>query len=187
MDTVKVFNAQADEVHKYENSVLEAAKPYYIQADANAKQMGFGKMLVNMTFVTGFWFGLDLCNKGEVSPGNVLICLYAFLQASLSANAIFPKILVLTEGMMSAGQANQGYIGDIEKKDDNWSKIMLDCTWPQKRRCGELGRYVCISFESRPTSDEECKLFFPSRRDDVLVWQKWQREEYDLEFALKVP
>lgn len=138
MDTVKVSNAQADEAHKYENSVLEAAKPYYTQADANAKQMGFGKMLVNTTFVTGFWFGLDLCNKGEVSPGNVLICLYAFLQASLSANAIFPKILVLTEGMMSAGQANQGYIGDIEKKDDNWSKIMLGCTWPQKRSEGDV-------------------------------------------------
>ena len=55
-------------------------------------------MLVNMAFVTGFWVGLDLCNKGEVNPGNVLTCLYAFLQASVSANAIFPKILVLTKG-----------------------------------------------------------------------------------------
>lgn len=132
VDTVKVFNAHDAEVKKYEKSVKDAAAPYYKQVDANAKQTGFAKFLMMLMFVVGFWYGLALFNKGEVTAGNVLTCLYAFLPAAQSATAVFPKMLVLTKGM-SAGQAIQGYMGEIDKRDDNQSKIMLGLTWPQKR------------------------------------------------------
>lgn len=91
VDTVKVYDAQADEVQKCDDSVVAAARPYDTQADANAKQMGFGKMLVNITFVTGFRFELDLCNKGEV---NLWECAHHFVRISASLlirQCHFPK------------------------------------------------------------------------------------------------
>lgn len=98
--------------------------------------MSFGKKLI-MAFVGRFWFGLNLCDEGEVSPGDVLTCMTPSYKRPFQQIAICPKILVLTK-VMSAGQAIQGYIGDTEKKDDNRSKIMLGCSGPQKRCEGDV-------------------------------------------------
>ena len=133
-----------------------------------------------LMFVMGFWYGLALFNKGEVTAENVLTRLYTFLQAAQSATAVFPKMIVLMKGI-SAGQVIHGYMRGIDKRDDNESKIMFGLTWPQKRRGGDV-EMKDITFAYPWNSDQpvERNVFFPSSRNQILVYKQLFQKEYNL-------
>lgn len=113
IDTVKVFNAQDQEIWQYYSSIKKAATQYLLQARYNALQFGITKFLVIAIFVQGFWYGIHLVNRGELAAGHVLTCFYACLNAIQGIEVILPQWLVLKKGM-SAGQTLKSLMVEMD-------------------------------------------------------------------------
>lgn len=98
IDTVKCFNGQDYEVWQYSRSIKRAAQSYLKQAQANALQIGFVRLVTLGMFVQGFWYGSHLVAIGNKTPGQILTTFWACLMATQAVEQILPQIIVLEKG-----------------------------------------------------------------------------------------
>lgn len=114
IDTVKGFNGQDYEKWQYAGAVKRAAKHYLVEAQANAQQIGFVRLVILGMFVQGFWYGSHLVNTGLKNPGDILTCFWACLMAAQSIEQILPQIIVLEKGK-AAGATLKANIVNMER------------------------------------------------------------------------
>lgn len=98
IETVKSFNGQDLENWQYAKSVKNAARHYLVQAQANALQIGFVRLITLGMFVQGFWYGSHLVNTGQKNPGEILTAFWACLMATQAVEQILPQVIVLERG-----------------------------------------------------------------------------------------
>lgn len=98
IDTVKYLNGQDFENWQYSRSVKRAAKFYLAQAQANAFQIGFVRVIILGMFVQGFWYGSHLVNYCNKRPGDILTAFWACLMATQTIEQLLPQIIVLEKG-----------------------------------------------------------------------------------------
>ena len=98
IDTVKCFNGQDFEIWQYANAVRKAARFYFVQAQSNALQIGFVRLVTLGMFVQGFWYGSRLIAAGTKDAGQVLTTFWACLMATQAVEQIFPQMIVLETG-----------------------------------------------------------------------------------------
>lgn len=98
IDTVKCFNGQDHEVWQYSQAINKAARSYLKQAQANALQIGFVRLVTLGMFVQGFWYGSHLVAVGSKTPGQVLTTFWACLMATQAIEQILPQMIVLEKG-----------------------------------------------------------------------------------------
>lgn len=98
VDTVKCFNGQDFEIWQYAKAVHRAARFYLIQAQANALQIGFVRLITLGMFVQGFWYGSHLVDTGKKNPGQILTAFWACLMATQAIEQILPQMIVLEKG-----------------------------------------------------------------------------------------
>lgn len=114
IDTVKCFNGQDFEIWQYAKTVKEAARYYLIQAQANALQIGFVRLVTLSMFVQGFWYGSHLVATGAKDPGQVLTTFWACLMATQAIEQILPQMIVLEKGR-AAGATLKLMLAQMEK------------------------------------------------------------------------
>jgi len=114
IDTVKSFNGQDFEKWQYAKAVNKAASYYLVEAQANAQQIGFVRLIILGMFVQGFWYGSHLVNTGQKNPGDILTCFWACLMATQSVEQILPQCIVLEKGR-AAGATLKATIIQIER------------------------------------------------------------------------
>lgn len=98
IETVKCFNGQEGEVRQYISKIKQAASAYYLQAHANAFQIGFVCLITKGMFVQGFWYGSALIDAQKISSGNVLTTFWAALMATQAVEQLLPQMIVLEKG-----------------------------------------------------------------------------------------
>ena len=98
IEMVKYFNGQDSEMWQYANAIKTAATWYLIQAQANALQIGFVRIVTLGMFVQGFWYGSHLVAIGEKNAGEVLTAFWACLVATQAIEQILPQMIVLEKG-----------------------------------------------------------------------------------------
>lgn len=98
IETVKCFNGQDYEIWRYANAIKKAAHYYLAQAQANALQIGFVRLVTLGMFVQGFWYGSHLVAVGQKSPGQILTAFWACLMATQAIEQILPQMIVLEKG-----------------------------------------------------------------------------------------
>ncbi|PGH28022.1 hypothetical protein AJ80_00277 [Polytolypa hystricis UAMH7299] len=115
IDVVKCFNGQDFEVKQYAGAVRSAASWYINMALFKSLEIGCVQLMIFIMFVQGFWYGSSLVSSGELTPGEVLTCFWACLQASHAIEVIMPQIIVLEKGR-SAGTALKEILEDVRKQ-----------------------------------------------------------------------
>ena len=110
IDTVKCFNGQDFEVWQYSTAVKRAATYYLTQAQANALQIGFVRIMTLGMFVQGFWYGSHLVDAGKKNPGQVLTAFWACLMATQAIEQILPQMIVLEKGRAAGATLKAIYI-----------------------------------------------------------------------------
>ena len=98
IDTVKCFNGQVFEKLQYTKTITGAAHYYLRQAQANALQIGFVRLITLSMFVQGFWYGSYLVNTRQKSPGEIVTAFWSCLTATQSIGQILPQMIVLEKG-----------------------------------------------------------------------------------------
>ena len=114
IDTVKCFNGQDFEMWQYAKIIKKAARYYLIQAQANALQIGFVRLVTLSMFVQGFWYGSHLVTTGAKDPGQVLTTFWACLMATQAIEQILPQMIVLEKGR-AAGATLKLLLAQMEK------------------------------------------------------------------------
>lgn len=114
IDTVKCFNGQDHEIWQYAQSVHKAARCYLIQAQANASQIGFVRLVTLGMFVQGFWYGSHLVAIKSKTPSQVLTAFWACLMATQAIEQILPQMIVLEKGR-AAGATLEAVLTQIER------------------------------------------------------------------------
>ena len=102
IDTVKCFNGQDFELWQYATAIKKAAKNYLVQAQTNALQIGFVRLVILGMFVQGFWFGSHLVLTGQKNPGQILTAFWACLMATQTIEQLLPQFIVLEKGRSAA-------------------------------------------------------------------------------------
>lgn len=98
IETVKCFNGQDFEIWQYASTIRKAARYYLVQAQANALQIGFVRLVTLGMFVQGFWYGSRLVAEGTKDAGQVLTTFWACLMATQAIEQILPQMIVLETG-----------------------------------------------------------------------------------------
>lgn len=114
IDIVKCFNGQDFEIWQYAKIIRKAARYYLIQAQANALQIGFIRLVTLSMFVQGFWYGSHLVATGAKNPGQVLTTFWACLMATQAIEQILPQMIVLEKGR-AAGATLKSLLAQMEK------------------------------------------------------------------------
>lgn len=112
IDTVKVFNGQNHEIRQYVSAINSAGLSYIIQGQVRASQMGSTRFLVVAMFMAGFWYGLTLYKKGELTPGDVITTFYSFLMGNQAVTSILAQYVILCKGK-SAGAILETIVGEL--------------------------------------------------------------------------
>ena len=113
IETVKVFNGQGHELRQYAVTIREAARSYLVQANANAAQIGFVRLITLAMFVQGFWYGSTLIGH-NISSGQVLTTFWAALMATQAIEQLLPQMIVLEKGR-AAGATLKAVIFKMER------------------------------------------------------------------------
>lgn len=114
IDTVKCFNGQDYEVWQYSKAIRRAALSYLQQAQANALQIGFVRLVTLGMFVQGFWYGSHLVAVGKKTPGQILTAFWACLMATQAIEQILPQMIVLEKGR-AAGATLKAILVQMER------------------------------------------------------------------------
>lgn len=114
IDTVKCFNGQDHEVWQYAQTVHKAARYYLAQAQSNALQIGFVRLVTLGMFVQGFWYGTHIVTVGSKTPSQILTAFWSCLMATQAIEQILPQMLVLEKGR-AAGATLKAILTQMEK------------------------------------------------------------------------
>ena len=114
IDTVKCFNGQDYEIWQYSKAIGRAAQSYLEQAQANALQIGFVRLVTLGMFVQGFWYGSHLVAIGNKTPGQILTTFWACLMATQAVEQILPQMIVLEKGR-AAGATLEASLMQMER------------------------------------------------------------------------
>ena len=101
IDTVKALNGQDCEKWEYTKAIKSAAQYYLVQAQVNAQQYGFMKLVILGMFVQGFWYGSHLVSSQHRNPGDILTCFWACLMATQSVEQMQQQMVVLENGKVA--------------------------------------------------------------------------------------
>jgi ATP-binding cassette subfamily B (MDR/TAP) protein 1 len=74
--------------------------------------MGSTRFLVVAMFMAGFWYGLTLYKKGELTPGDVITTFYSFLMGNQAVTSILAQYVILCKGK-SAGAILETIVGEL--------------------------------------------------------------------------
>lgn len=113
IETVKCFNGQEHEVKQYATTIRGAARHYLVQANANALQIGFVRLITLGMFVQGFWYGSTLVGHSTTS-GQVVTTFWAALMATQAIEQLLPQMIVLEKGR-AAGATLKAIIFRMER------------------------------------------------------------------------
>jgi len=102
--TVKVFNAQTQEISRFDTILNLATTAYLRLAQINALQQGIVRFVVLAMFVQGFWYGGSLVAKGELDAGSVIMVFWASLMAVSALQNISPQMIILEKGKVACAE-----------------------------------------------------------------------------------
>lgn len=114
IETVKCFNGQEHEVKQYATTIRTAARYYLVQANANALQIGFVRLITLGMFVQGFWYGSTLVGPNSTTSGQVVTTFWAALMATQAIEQLLPQMIVLEKGR-AAGATLKAIIFRVER------------------------------------------------------------------------
>jgi len=168
IDTVKCFNGQDHEKWQYARSIRRAAGHYLSEAQANAAQVGFARLVTMGMFVQGFWYGSHLVNTGQKRPGDILTAFWACLMAMQAYEQIVPQIVVLVKGKVAGATLTTMIV-----RMENGRKITKMIGSKIPLRCdGEIEAVnLSFSYPSRPdqTALRDANFLFAAGQTTFVV------------------
>ncbi|KAI7537045.1 putative ABC transporter, partial [Hortaea werneckii] len=114
IETVKCFNGQDIERHKYMIRIREAAQCYFKVVKWNGLMMSAGVILTSGMIVQGFYYGGVLIRKGEVTPGTVVTCFFSAIGAFSALQLVMPHMMTLEKGR-TAGSTLRAVMAEMDK------------------------------------------------------------------------
>jgi ATP-binding cassette subfamily B (MDR/TAP) protein 1 len=102
--TVKVFNAQAQEIARFDTILNLASTAYLRLAQINGIQQGIVRFVVLAMFVQGFWYGGALVSKGDLDAGSVIMVFWAALMAVNALQNISPMLIIVEKGKVASSE-----------------------------------------------------------------------------------
>ncbi|KAI9784929.1 MAG: hypothetical protein M1816_000565 [Peltula sp. TS41687] len=167
IETVKCFNGQEHEVKQYATMIRKATRYYLVQANANALQIGFVRLITLGMFVQGFWYGSTLIGHSTTS-GQVVTTFWAALMATQAIEQLLPQMIVLEKGR-AAGATLKAIIFRVERgrriTEMVGSQVPADCK-------GDIDiRAVSFSYPTRPDqlALDKATFFFPAGETVFVV------------------
>lgn len=149
ISTVKCFNGQNDERHKFSLRIDRAALHYLKHARINALQISTIRLMMFGMFVQGFWYGSHLVSLGKLSAGETLRAFWLCLIAAQSIELGLPQAIVLEKGKVAANALTNVLERETATLDkNNQSAYPWYCD-------GDIEvRDVCYIFHSHPQSSD---------------------------------
>jgi ATP-binding cassette subfamily B (MDR/TAP) protein 1 len=102
--TVKVFNAQSQEIIRFDTILNLATTAYLRLAQINGIQQGVVRFVVLAMFVQGFWYGGSLVQKGDIQAGSVIMVFWASLMAVNALQNISPMLIIIEKGKVASSE-----------------------------------------------------------------------------------
>jgi ATP-binding cassette subfamily B (MDR/TAP) protein 1 len=102
--TVKIFNAQSQEIARFDTILNLASTAYLRLAQINGIQQGIVRFVVLAMFVQGFWYGGSLVQKGELQAGNVIMVFWAALMSVTALQNISPMLIIIEKGKVASAE-----------------------------------------------------------------------------------
>jgi ATP-binding cassette subfamily B (MDR/TAP) protein 1 len=103
IETVKFYNGEGLELWKYSSVIQEAGRFFSGQSKWNALQAGILRFITLSMFVQGFWFGISLLDKSEITVAQIVTAFWAAVSAVQAIMQTMPHLIVLEKGR-TAGQ-----------------------------------------------------------------------------------
>ncbi len=167
INTVKAFNAEAQEYESFGEFTLLALNAYTKLARVIAIQQGLIRFFVLAMFVQGFWFGTFLLRKNMVAPGDILTVFYSCLTAVESLSNLSPQVIVLEKGK-SAGQS----LVSFQHDNLQYNKRYSETSDKPPRSCrGDIEfKNVTFSYPGRKElALDDVTLFIPAGEITFIV------------------
>lgn len=99
--TVKVFNAETEEIESFVILAEQARRAYNRITMLWGLRAGFVQFLLLVMFVSGFWFGNYLVGTGRKTAGDVTIVFWATLLASSNMQMCLPMLNIVEKAKTS--------------------------------------------------------------------------------------
>ena len=128
IETVKCFNGERVELHKFGQSIARAAKYHSRQANLRSIQLGFMQCITLSMFVQGFWYGSSLIAGGKRSPGQVMTTFWAALMAVQSITGFLPQWIILEKGRVAAAHLKAV---ELQVKDEGRASVFATRQGPR--------------------------------------------------------
>jgi ATP-binding cassette subfamily B (MDR/TAP) protein 1 len=116
IETVKCFNGERLEVHRYTGAIGVVGRLYKKQASIRGLELGIMQFFTFSIFVQGFWYGSTLVTSGKKDAGQVLTTFWAALLAVTAFTEFLPQFVVLQKGRV-AGARLRALIDQISMSD----------------------------------------------------------------------
>lgn len=100
--TVKSFNAQSAEEHRFSRQLRRGSAVYNRVSYAWGLRLGITSFILFSMFVQGFWYGSHLVQSGKATPGTVMTVFSAALLASNHLQLIVQSLSLLEKGKIAA-------------------------------------------------------------------------------------
>ncbi|KAI7281430.1 putative ABC transporter [Hortaea werneckii] len=168
IETVKCFNGQDIERHKYMIRIREAAQCYFKVVKWNGLMMSAGVMLTSGMIVQGFYYGGVLIRKGEVTPGTVVTCFFSAISAFSALQLVMPHMMTLEKGR-TAGSTLRAVMTEMDK--GTVQRRLSGLLTPLECR-GEIEvRNATFAYPARPDqlALDNVSMFIPSGEMTFLI------------------
>lgn len=104
IETVKSFNGERYEAHRYERVVTSAGNLYNKQANFRALQLGTMQFFTLSVFFQGFWYGAHQIFEGNINIGQVITTFWAAMMAVQGVTGFLPQFIVLQKGKVAGAK-----------------------------------------------------------------------------------
>jgi ATP-binding cassette subfamily B (MDR/TAP) protein 1 len=116
IETVKYFNGERFELHRYVAAISRAGSLYKRQASLRSAQIGFMQFVTLGIFVQGFWYGSYLVTAEKKNPGQIVTTFWGALMAVQGITGFLPQFIVMQKGKVAGAQL-QALILQISEHD----------------------------------------------------------------------
>ncbi|KAI7209308.1 putative ABC transporter [Hortaea werneckii] len=168
IETVKCFNGQGIERHKYMMRSRECAQFYFKVVKWNGLMMSVGVLLTSGMIVQGFYYGGVLIRKGEITPGTVVTCFFSAIGAFSALQLVMPHMMTLEKGR-AAGLTLRAVMAEMDKgtvqRRPSGLLTPLECR-------GEIEvRNAAFAYPARPDqlALDNVSMFIPSGEMTFLI------------------
>jgi ATP-binding cassette subfamily B (MDR/TAP) protein 1 len=113
IETVKCFNGQRQEQHRYAR-LLKFAEMYYTrQVNWSALQASVLRFLTLVMFVQGFWFGSTVIGNNTSGAGTILTAFWSCIMATGALMQIMPQLMYLEKGKLAGHRLRAIMIAEL--------------------------------------------------------------------------